>query len=83
MRSPASLPPEANVRVDSSTTFAVVTARKIEWDRVPQLRGAYVRIWLRGAPTSITSTELWGNARLVVVDSFSAEAAEARPGSQP
>ena len=67
-----SLAPEGYFRVDSTTRWVVSRHGELEWDvaGVPNLRRAYVRVWLRGAPTSVTPREVWGRAALVVVDSL-------------
>jgi hypothetical protein len=70
-RSGATDVPEAHIRTDSATEFASTVHGGIDWriTGLPEFGRSFVRIWLRGNPTSLTATELWGQARLVVVDS--------------
>ena len=58
-------------RIDGSTKFIFNRRPRIDSTQVglPGLQWAHVRVWYRGAPTSRTSSEIWGNAQLVVVDS--------------
>lgn len=75
------LPPRAYARVDSATRFAVVTSEGIDW-RLPDLHGAYVRVWFRSPPSTPTSVDFFGDARIVAIDSFATNrrpAAAARP----
>lgn len=64
--------PEAYVRVDTTTKFVVASDGRLDWHvvGVPQLAHAFVRVWFRGPPTSVTTSEIWGRAALVVVDSL-------------
>lgn len=66
-----SQPSEAYFRIDMKTTFVVAKHDSLMWLTVglPQLSRAYVRVWLSGEPTSKTTHEIWGRARIVVVDS--------------
>lgn len=66
------IPPLAYVRIDSATRFVDATGRGLAWDLTGDRarHRARVRVWFRGGePTSITNTELWANAGLVVIDS--------------
>jgi hypothetical protein len=64
--------PEGYFRVDTLTRWAVAQGGRINWPDagVSQLSHAFVRVWLRGAPTSRTDREIWGRAALVVVDTL-------------
>lgn len=59
-------------RVDGSTRFLFAKAAQVDSTKtgLPGLQWAYVRVWYRGAPTSRTATEIWGNAALIHVDSL-------------
>jgi len=63
---------EGYFRVDSLTRWVVARGDHLEWSTpgVPALYRATVRVWLRGAPTSLTAKEVWGRAELVVIDSL-------------
>ena len=58
-------------RVDGSTRFVFANAVRVDSTQIglPGLQWSYVRVWYRGAPTSKTATEIWGNAALIRVDS--------------
>ena len=58
-------------RINGSTRFVLGKKAKVNLGQVglPQLRWAYVRVWYQGDPTSVTPTEIWGNAGVIVVDS--------------
>jgi len=59
-------------RVDGSTRFVFAKAAQVDSTQIglPGLQWSYVRVWYRGAPTSKTATEIWGNAALIRVDSL-------------
>lgn len=63
--------PSGFARIDGSTKFVSSERARIRWTEIglPDLRWAHVRVWYHMAPTSVTATEIWGNARLVMVDS--------------
>ena len=63
--------PSGFARIDGSTRFITAARARIDWTQIglSDLRWAHVRVWYNGAPTSATTTEVWGNARLIVVDS--------------
>lgn len=63
--------PSGFARIDGSTKFITSERARNRWTEIglPDLRWAHVRVWYHTAPTSVTSTEIWGNARLVMVDS--------------
>lgn len=73
--------PEGYFRIDSTTRFVTATPQGLRWERwgVPGLMGARARVWLRNdRPTSLTAAEVWGDARLVVIDSAASAPAAGR-----
>jgi hypothetical protein len=70
--------PVGFARIDSATTFIFNKRTGIDSTKLalPGLQWAHVRVWFNAGPTSKTVDEVWGNARLVVVDS-----AGVRPGT--
>ena len=66
-------------RIDSTTRFIFNKRAGIDSTKlaIPGLQWAYVRVWFSAGPTSKTADEIWGNARLVLVDS-----AGVRPGGK-
>jgi hypothetical protein len=66
-------PPVAMIRIDSTTRFAV--RRPTGTASTPagyyeNLRLSHIRVWLKGPPTSLTAEEMWGNGRLILIDSL-------------
>jgi len=63
---------EGYFRVDSLTRWVLMRGRKLDWDitGVPNLARAKVRVWMRGEPSSLTPTELWARADVVLIDSL-------------
>jgi hypothetical protein len=58
-------------RIDSATTFIFNKRSGIDSTKLalPGLQWAHVRVWFNAGPTSRTADEIWGNARLIIVDS--------------
>lgn len=77
--------PAGYFRVDTLTKWVVARGNALDWDiaGLPEIRRAYVRVWLRGAPTSVTATEIWGRADVVVVDSLANVASPPAPSPLP
>lgn len=63
--------PTGFVRIDSATRFIFNKRAGIDSTELalPGLQWAQARVWFNVGPTSKTAEEIWGNARLVVVDS--------------
>jgi hypothetical protein len=63
-------PESGYARVDERTQFVTGLGAFVDWNRtgLRDLVGASVRVWYHGRPTSETPTEVWGDARLIVVD---------------
>lgn len=63
--------PSGFARIGGSTKFIFSKRARIDSTQVglPGLNWAHVRVWYDVAPTSKTPLEIWGNAKLIVVDS--------------
>jgi hypothetical protein len=69
--SPPPAPALGFARIDGDTKFVFAKNSGVDSTSVglPGIQRAFVRVWYRGPPTSRTSSEIWGNAALVRVDS--------------
>ena len=78
--SPAPAPGMGFARIDGSTKFIFSKTSRVDSTQVglPGLQHSYVRVWYRGGSTSRTSSEIWGNAALVRVDSSGVTSANGR-----
>lgn len=69
-RSTSAGPSAGFARVDGGTKFVTTSGVSLDWSHVGlrDLVGARARVWFRGAPTSETPKEIWGDAQVVVID---------------
>ena len=59
----------AQLWVDSLTKFEGPARDSVDW-ALPNLRGAQVRVWFRGDPSTPHNDEIWAKADIIAIDAL-------------